>query len=480
MRPPVIYIAGPDIFKLNAAEVYRSYADLCTELGAECLYPNDDIIEPAETREEFARNIFRANINMIARSDIVIANLEPFRGPSLDVGAAFEIGHARAMGKPIIGFTAGPLPTYFERLKEFYGPVEKGDIGYRSVSDGMLLEDFGLSENLMIAHALEGSKVHESFESALKEALSIYNEKEQQAVAYEMPEIEYPKWLESFHSWNDQHERSLGMLEHFLEHLRGDIPRDWRTSSHIGVLDLGCGDGRFSRQIVDMLQRKLGRPVKFVAVDINPAFVEQAQELFPEGRISQGNIFEDHISQFIPPGFDCDIVLMSHALYFATDKCALAERLAALGNPDTLTLYLLNDPIYRQIPKDVDALIGALEQAELPYTQSAPFTSHVQMPERASDYIAHLFAAPDAHYPDEGFQITRRLLFFFQQSPLTSLAPAVRFEFLRNVLNDLRKHGGKIPVRNHWVAVLRKDSRHPFRQAVKAAMLHMSSAPIKR
>lgn len=476
MRPLVVYVAGPDIFKINASEIYGGYVDLCKQYSVECLYPNDDTIEPADTREAFALNIYRANINMISRCDIVLVNLEPFRGPSMDVGAAFEIGHARAMGKPVVGFTPSYTPPYFDRLKGYYGEVYKSDMGFRSRTDDVLLEDFGLCENLMIAHALNSLAV--GFEQALHEALRIFGEKQKLSVAYERPETDFPLWLETFDNANNQHDRALEMLEHFLDHLRPEMPRSWRTGNSLDILDLACGDGRFSRRLVDLFETKLSKRINYVGIDINPEFCEAARERFPEGTINEGNIFED-LASLIPPGFANDIVILSHAVYFAMDKCALADRLCRLGNADTLTLYLLNDPIYRAVPKDLDALIGALEQAELPYIQSAPFTSYVFMPERAIDYIAHLFAAPDARYPDEGFEKTRRLLFFFQQSPLVRLQPQIRYEFLRSVLHDLRKHNGKIPVKNHWIAVLRKDSPHTLRQSVKAAMLHMNSVPLR-
>ncbi len=477
MRPAVVYVAGPDVFKRNATEIYGGYAAVCKRYGVEILYPNDDTIEPANTRDAFALNIYRANINMIGRCDIVIANLEPFRGPSMDVGASFEIGHARAVGKPVVGFAPIQQKPYFERLKEYYGEIEPGDMGFRSKSDGVLLEDFGLNENLMIAHALEGS-VHIGFESALQEALRIYQDKQKLSVAYEKPETDFPLWLDTFDNANNQHDRAIEMLEHFLDHLRPELPHSWRTGHSLDVLDLACGDGRFSRKLIELFERKLSKRINYVGADINPQFVEAARARFPDDIVNEGNIFED-LGSLIPPGFANDIVILSHAVYFAMDKCALAERLSRLGNADTLTLYLLNDPIYRTVPKDVDALIGALEQAELPYIQSAPFISYVFMPDRALDYISHLFAAPDARYPDEGFEKTRRLLFFFQQSPLVRLAPAVRYEFLRSVLHDLRKHNGKIPVKNHWIAVLRKDSPHGLRQSVKAAMLHMNTMPLR-
>jgi len=51
-----------------------------------------------------ARAIYQANVDLLDRADIVIANLTPFRGPSMDVGTAFEIGFADARGKKVFGY----------------------------------------------------------------------------------------------------------------------------------------------------------------------------------------------------------------------------------------------------------------------------------------------------------------------------------------------------------------------------------------
>ena len=37
--------------------------------------------------------------------DLVIANMTPFRGPSMDVGTAVELGYSFARGLPVFGYT---------------------------------------------------------------------------------------------------------------------------------------------------------------------------------------------------------------------------------------------------------------------------------------------------------------------------------------------------------------------------------------
>ena len=64
--------------------------------------------------------------------DLVIANMTPFRGPSMDVGTTVEIGYMLAKGKPVFGYTN-----------------VAADYAARVEPDGLLLEEFGFCDNLM-------------------------------------------------------------------------------------------------------------------------------------------------------------------------------------------------------------------------------------------------------------------------------------------------------------------------------------------
>jgi hypothetical protein len=76
-------------------------------------------------------------------SDIMIANLTPFRGPSADDGTAFELGFFDALGRPIFAYSnaCGGLA---ERTRAFLARVP----------DTLAVEDFGLPCNLMLPHAV--------------------------------------------------------------------------------------------------------------------------------------------------------------------------------------------------------------------------------------------------------------------------------------------------------------------------------------
>src|SRR3546814_11204941 len=59
---------------------------------------------------ELAVWIYRANIALIQKADLVAANMNAFRGAEPDSGTAFEVGYAVALGKPVWAYTADSRP----------------------------------------------------------------------------------------------------------------------------------------------------------------------------------------------------------------------------------------------------------------------------------------------------------------------------------------------------------------------------------
>lgn len=127
-----VYIAGFDVFKDNSKEIEKTYRDYLKENNMEGLYPSDN-------NEVTSKNIFDANIELINEADIVIANINDFRGCDVDSGTAFEIGYAYALKKKVY--------TYLEDDR----PMIKR-IGLRD-KEGYNVENFNNPVNLMIAEA---------------------------------------------------------------------------------------------------------------------------------------------------------------------------------------------------------------------------------------------------------------------------------------------------------------------------------------
>ncbi len=152
-----IYLAGPDVFLPNAIEEGERLKALCKEYGYEGLFPMDNVIS-GETPKEIAQKIQEANKQMIHMCDIVIANLSPFRGPEPDSGTVWEVGYAQAFGKKVVGYSTD-LRTLKEKTQALL------DLGTSGVDRaGMVIEDFGMSHNLMFANCV----VVDSFEGCLK------------------------------------------------------------------------------------------------------------------------------------------------------------------------------------------------------------------------------------------------------------------------------------------------------------------------
>lgn len=146
-----VYLAGPDVFFPNAVEIGSKKKRICAEYGFEGIFPLDNELPVTGLeKSDAARAIFHANCKAIDSSDFVIANMMPFRGVSTDVGTAFEIGYAYSQGKPVFGYGNDGL-SYLER-------VVKADLGEGLNSpwdrQGMHIEDFGLSDNLMLVCAV--------------------------------------------------------------------------------------------------------------------------------------------------------------------------------------------------------------------------------------------------------------------------------------------------------------------------------------
>lgn len=151
-----IYLAGPDVFRANAVEHGAQLKGICAHWGFEVLYPFDNEVPTGYDKNVTSRLIYNANTKMIDYCDIVVANLDRFRGPSVDPGTAFEIGYAIASNKHVFGY-------YTEKPTSFSLDSKKA-----SNSDYPNIEEFDLHDNLMIVHSLS-SKVFYSFKECIEE-----------------------------------------------------------------------------------------------------------------------------------------------------------------------------------------------------------------------------------------------------------------------------------------------------------------------
>jgi len=142
-----LYLAGPDVFRPDAAEHGRRLVALCAEFGFSAVFPLSASLPTGLSPRALARHIYEANIAHIARCDAVLANLDFFRGPEPDSGTCFEIGYATALGKPVIGYVP-EAGSFAERIRGRHPQA----VGQGLVDTaGWELEEFGLPLNLMLA-----------------------------------------------------------------------------------------------------------------------------------------------------------------------------------------------------------------------------------------------------------------------------------------------------------------------------------------
>jgi nucleoside 2-deoxyribosyltransferase len=145
-----IYLAGPDVFLPDAVEMGRRKVEICRRHGVNGLYPLDSPVDLLAA--DASLQIFKGLESMMDRCDAIIANLTPFRGAGADPGTVYELGYMAAHAKFCLGYSNDPA-VYADRVQRFT-KVERRD-GRLVDADGLTVEDFGHSDNLMMIHALE-------------------------------------------------------------------------------------------------------------------------------------------------------------------------------------------------------------------------------------------------------------------------------------------------------------------------------------
>lgn len=156
-KPLRIYLAGPDVFLRNALEIGQRKKELCARYGFEGVFPIDvEYDVEGKSPREAGLFISAANERLIEGCDVVIANMTPFRGPSVDVGTAFEMGYAKALGLKVCGYTnvAGLFAERTENSLAFFSREKDGTVRDRF---DMFVEQHGLVDNLMLDGAVYAS-----------------------------------------------------------------------------------------------------------------------------------------------------------------------------------------------------------------------------------------------------------------------------------------------------------------------------------
>jgi len=146
-----IYLAGPEVFLINAKEIGEQKKVLCRKYGFEGVFPLDTVVEVAgKSPREVGFCISEVNESLIRSCMFLVANITPFRGPSADVGTAFEIGFAHGLGKKVFAYTNVALDFTERTVNALNGKVERSLDGKLRDAQGMFIEEVGLTDNLMV------------------------------------------------------------------------------------------------------------------------------------------------------------------------------------------------------------------------------------------------------------------------------------------------------------------------------------------
>src|SRR6266511_2425820 len=90
---PVVYLAGPEVFLPKAVEIGEAKKRICEQHDLVGLFPLDGAAQPTGAPADQGHAIFSQCLELMNQCDLIIANMTAFRGPSMDVGTAIEVGY---------------------------------------------------------------------------------------------------------------------------------------------------------------------------------------------------------------------------------------------------------------------------------------------------------------------------------------------------------------------------------------------------
>jgi nucleoside 2-deoxyribosyltransferase len=154
MSKPKLYLAGPEVFLPDPRSLADRKKKLCRQYGFEGLFPLDnEFLFDGLLKPEQGLRISQANEDLVRKCDGLIANLTPFRSPSVDPGTAYELGFARALGKPVFGYTNDHRP-FKDRVAAISRQSGRLMMGRLVDDQDMAIENYDLTDNLMIDGAV--------------------------------------------------------------------------------------------------------------------------------------------------------------------------------------------------------------------------------------------------------------------------------------------------------------------------------------
>ncbi len=164
LRKPVVYLADFEMFLPTCEQTIKYWKSICDKYGFIGLFPGEG--EPVEPGEDFWKRVFLHDVNHMYNSDMVIAQLDDWRGNQPDSGTLFEAGYFVALGMPAYGF--------YNSSKGLLDKIKDKQLidGVYYDADGYAIEDRGF----VLDNMLSLIKIAPTFEQACKLARKDFDE----------------------------------------------------------------------------------------------------------------------------------------------------------------------------------------------------------------------------------------------------------------------------------------------------------------
>ncbi|GLR66791.1 nucleoside 2-deoxyribosyltransferase [Acidocella aquatica] len=145
--PLTAYLAGPDVFLPRASANAAAKIAICARHGLTGLAPFNPNIDYTQPPETLWRQIYLDDIAMMQASDLIIANLTPFRGASADAGTLVEVGWFLGRARPVFGYSNTAAPFAARSAAQTAAMADP--------LPNLAIETFNLPDNLMVPGAVE-------------------------------------------------------------------------------------------------------------------------------------------------------------------------------------------------------------------------------------------------------------------------------------------------------------------------------------
>lgn len=91
-QPIKVYLAGPDMFRVNALEHMAWQKQQCEQRGLVPMHPLDNDVDLSGEPIEVVKRLYGLDIKMMLEADVICANMNEFLGAEPDSGTSFEMG----------------------------------------------------------------------------------------------------------------------------------------------------------------------------------------------------------------------------------------------------------------------------------------------------------------------------------------------------------------------------------------------------